>query len=205
MRRATLHLGWIAGALFAVAVLIAAHGIEGFEHAHHPVGLLGSSLAPRAGLFNALGFVVPGLLVAAFAVAFELELGAGEGARALRIGTGLLLVAALALELDGPATRRHALAQAISQLAWIAAAASIAIGFARAPRWRITAACGLLFAGVLLWDLVRPFAGQRGWIERGVFLLWFGWPAVLAWRALGLHARDAGTGATHRLVRPGDA
>jgi hypothetical membrane protein len=199
MRRAGLHLGWIAGALSAAAIVIAGLGLEGFDHARHPVGLLGSSLAPRAGLFNVLGFVVPGLLIAAFAVAFEFALAKATptATRAVRIGTGLLLIAALAFalqglfpidprDLDGPATRHHALAQAVSQLAWIAAAGMLAIGFSHAPRWRFVAACGLLFACVPLWDLVRPFNGERGWIERGLLLLWFAGPALLSWRALSL-------------------
>jgi hypothetical membrane protein len=196
MRRAGLHLGWIAGALSAAAIVIAGFGLEGFDHARHPVGLLGSSLAPRAGLFNALGFVVPGLMFAGFAVALELQLAPAVGSRAFRIGTGLLLIAALAFalqglfpidprELDGPETRRHALVQAVSQLAWIAAAVVSAIALARDPSWRGIAWAGLLFAGVTLWDLVQPFAAvERGWVERVLLLLWFAWPALLCRRAL---------------------
>lgn len=202
MGRAGLHLGWIAGALFAAVVAIAGLGFEGFAHSQHAVGLLGSSLAPRGGLFNALGFVAPGLFIAAFAVAFESALAPAMATRVIRIGTGLLLIAALAFalqglfpvdpqDLDGPQTRRHALAQAVSQLAWIAAAVWIASGLASTPSWRTVAACGLLFAGVLLCDLVLPFAGERGWIERGSLLLWFAWPAMLAWRALASRRRGS--------------
>jgi hypothetical membrane protein len=197
MRRAGLHLGWVAGALSAAAIVIAGLGLDGFD----AVGLLGSSLAPRAALFNALGFVAPGLLVAAFVVAFEFALPPATATRAVRIGTGLMLIAAIAFalqglfpidprDLDGPATRRHASLQAVSQLAWIAAAVMLAIGLSRARQWRFLTACGLLFACVLLWDLIRPFNGERGWIERGILLLWFAGPASLSWRALSLQQRS---------------
>src|SRR5690606_40951172 len=90
---------WLAAASCLVASLAAAAGWEGYSHARHPLALLGSALVPAPGWFNAFGFVLPGLALAATALWRWIGLGAAHWP--LRIGMLLVAISALAFAAQG--------------------------------------------------------------------------------------------------------
>jgi hypothetical protein len=198
LRRWALHLGWLAGLLAGGAVWLAARLTPGYSHALHPVGLLGSAPLPVAEWFNLAGCVAPGVCLAGFALAAERDLVAQGHGRLLRIATGLLLISGVAFaaqgwlpfdarDLDGPDSRRHAVAHALALLAWLASTALLALALrARpAPVWAAAAAavCALALGVLLAWP---PTAWLPGWqsapghAQRLVLALFFLWPALLA-------------------------
>ena len=188
-----LHAGWIAPLWFAVAVWLA--GLrEGYAPALHSVGDLGAVDAPHALLFNLAGFIVPGLLLLVFALALERAMGRDGAGRGGRLGTGLLMISALAFaaqglfafdpnELDGADSQRHASALAFALLGLMAGAMFVAASVRRLPGWRVVATFGPALAAVLLAFLVQPpqawlpmLEGRVGHAQRlvlGVYFLWF--------------------------------
>ena len=200
MTRIGLHLGWLAGASFVLAVILAASATPGYDHARHAVGLLGTTLAPHAAAFNAFGFVLSGLLLSAFAFAFERRLAAVS--RAGRVATGLLAIAGLAFaaqgvfgfdpnDLDGPVSRRHVAAVSLALLAWFAALSLLASVLGKRGAWRGTAVVAGCAALTMLVLTLSPFdtLGGAGWTQRAQWALFFAWPAFAAWTAL---RRDQG-------------
>lgn len=201
-RRIGLHLGWIGGLLFAAAVVVAARGLQGYQHARHPVGLLGVDAAPDGLGFNSVGYGAAGLALGGFALALEAELMRRGLGRLTRVATGLLLIAALAFaaqgllpldprDLHGPLSRRHAVAHAIALLAWLPSTALLAwsLGSLRALRGTAWLAAVFAFAfGLLLaWPAtlwLPGWAAAPGWAQRAVLLLYFLWPALLSVRLL---------------------
>ena len=176
------HAAWIAPALFALAMLLAATGVPEYSHRQHPVALRGTAGLPHAALFNALAFVLPGMLLA----------WAGQGLRAAlqnagwlaRIGIVLVQLSALAFamqgllpinpqDMDSPASRLHALAWMLWWIAFVPGVLLLALG-ARGGPW-FTLAC--VAAGVLV-PLIAVFAPIGLWVglaQRLAFGLWFGW------------------------------
>lgn len=193
-----LHLGWLAGLLAGAALLYAASVTPGYSHARHPVGLLGSAPLPVADLYNLAGLVAPGVCLAGFALAAERRLVALGHGRLLRVATGLLLIAGLAFaaqgllpfdarDLDGPASRRHAVAHALALLAWLASTALLVPALRRrpAPAWASSvAACSALALGLLLaWPptaWLPAWTAAPGHAQRSALALFFLWPALLA-------------------------
>lgn len=201
-RRFGLHLGWICGLLFAGAVYFAAQGLPGYLHARHPIGLLGVAAAPSALVFNTVAYGVAGLALAGFALALESELMRRGLGRLSRVATGLLLIAALAFaaqgllplnpqDLDGPLSRRHAVAHAVALLAWLPSTALLALGLASVPSLRgaglLAAVFALGFGLLLAWPATHwlpGWAASPGWAQRLVLLIYFLWPALLSLRLL---------------------
>lgn len=190
---ACLHTGWIAPLWFALATWLA--GLRaGYQPALRSVGDLGALDAPHAWLFNWLGFIAPGLLLLLFALALERVMtrdGAGRGGR---LGTGLLMISALAFaaqgvfafdptELDSLASQRHASALAFALLGMMAGALFVAASVRRLAGWRALAAFGPALAALLLAFLVQPpqawlpmLEGRIGHSQRlvlSVYFLWF--------------------------------
>jgi hypothetical protein len=202
VRRIGLHLGWVGGLLFAGAVWFAARELPGYEHARHPVGLLGVAAAPSALVFNLVAYGTAGLAVAGFALALEAELMRRGLGRITRLATGMLLIAGLAFaaqgllpldpqDLDGSLSRRHAVAHAIALLAWLPSTALFALALWRAPALRgmawLAAAFALALGGLLVWPAtlwLPGWAASPGWAQRLLLLAWFLWPALLAVRLL---------------------
>jgi hypothetical membrane protein len=200
MRMAGIHLGWIAGVLCLLAMLVAGASTPGYSAVRHPVSLLGTAWSPHAMSFNLVGFGLAGLSIAGFALAFERALARGTGQRALRIGTGLLLIAGLAFaaqglypldpeDLDATSSRRHAVANAVWRIAWIAAVTVLAFALRHARGWRLLCGSGVMLAVALAVDLVTPLVvlvpGWRampGTIERVALGAMLGWIALLVWR-----------------------
>ena len=94
LERFALHLGWLAPVCW-IAVL-AVFALLWPQTASAPLGKLGAPDAAGAAWFNALGLMVPGGMLFGFTLGLEraaLRDGAG---RALRLGTGMLMIATLA-------------------------------------------------------------------------------------------------------------
>lgn len=206
-RRLALHLGWIAPLWLAAALAAAAALLPGAAGA--PIGSLGAVGAPGAAWFNALGLALPGLMLLAFSIALESTLAGSGAGRALRLGTGMLMISALAFaaqgafpfdpsEPDGAASQRHAAALALSLLALVAASAFVAVGLRRTPRW-CALAWGGLFLGATLalflacppQQLFPPLEGRPAAAQRLVLAAYFGWFALAAGVALGRHRDGA--------------
>ncbi|WP_394000814.1 DUF998 domain-containing protein [Luteimonas sp. WGS1318] len=185
MTRARL-VPWVLGAhactLFGLLVFAAMTGLP----ARAPLALPGASGMPLAWLFNLLAWTGPGFVVAG--VAWRLRGGLGPDAgRVAGIALQLWLLSALAFaaqgllpldveELDAGASRWHALAWMLWNLAFAAAAllAGLALRAVRMPSLG-------LFAIVAL-GLLAPGVFGSGIGERVVLACWWLWTAVLAWR-----------------------
>ena len=181
-------LAAIAAALSFVAA-VAGFGamLEGYSQALHPVGLLGARGVPRAPLFNAFGFLLPGML-AAF-VAWRLRATVGDAAPwAARIGAWLALLSALAFaaqgllsldprDLESTASRAHATAWTLWWVAFVPAALLLAVGL-RSRRG--LALAGLVAAVIVValavspLDLLAPAVAQRV-----VFATWLAWVVLV--------------------------
>ena len=201
VRRLALHLGWIAPLWFAAAVALAAMLLPGAASA--PLGQFGAISAPSAAWFNALALVLPGLMLLAFSIALEAAVAPDGTGRTLRLGTGMLMISALAFaaqgvfpfdpsEPDGPASQRHAATLALALIALVAASAFVFPGLCRMRHWRTLAICGALLGAALAifltWppqQLFPPLEGRHAAAQRLVLATYFGWFALAAGVALG--------------------
>lgn len=184
MRRLPAYLSWLAAVSCLVAALAAAAGWEGYSHARHPLALLGSALAPAPGWFNAFGFVVPGLALAATALWRWIGLGAAHWP--LRIGMLLVAFSALAFAAQGlfpldpermeaAASRQHALAWTVWWVSFVPGAALLTVGDLRQRLVHATAALAVPLAILALPGVLpAPLAARLA------FALWFGWWLVLS-------------------------
>jgi hypothetical protein len=150
-----------------------------------PLAWSGARGMPLAWLFNGLAWIGPGLVVAFAALRLRATLpDAGLGAG---IALRLLLLAALAFaaqgvwtldtnELDAGASRWHATAWMVWNLAFGAAALMAGIALRRV-RWPSLVICALVALCLLLPSL---FGDQLG--ARVVLVCWWSWTLLLAWR-----------------------
>lgn len=191
---------WLAGpaaALLFTASLVgfAAARTDGYSHATKAVSELGVVGAPHAVAFNLLGFILPGLLVAAVGVALRRRLETRTGP-ALLAASGLLYAAAGVYPADmadrGSAlTLAHLAAAMLSGVTW-ASALFIVVPYLRSQpgltRWgRLTPWFVLFPIANIGWQgayqatgLVMPGWGQR--IAFAGFFLWFAVTGFLLWR-----------------------
>lgn len=199
---AWLHAGWLAGVVFGLALAWAGAQLEGYDHGRHSVGVLGSTRSPVAGAFNAVGYELPGVLLAVFAASLRARLrdaGAGFGAR---LGADLMLVSGLAFAAqgllpidlsdgDGPASQRHVMALMLALIAMLASMAVLGAGLRHVAAWRPLPQAGMALAALLLLSLAWPahawlpgWEGRSGFSLRLSLLAYFAWPAWVAWVAL---------------------
>lgn len=201
--RAGLHAGWIAGALFAVSLLGIGAATPGYEHAYEPVSFLGMRGAALAPWWNVLGFGLPGVLVAWFALAVQRPLHAAGTGSVARIGTWLLLVSGLAFagngvfafdprDTDGTSTRLHVAMLTIALLGFLPATAMFAAALRRVAGWRLLSTAGLLLGLATLLsvlqrmaDVVPGLQDHPGYAQRVTLALYFLWLALAARVALG--------------------
>ena len=185
------RLGALSGVGAAVACLAAAGiagvTLEGFSHLDHPLALLGAQGVPGARAFNAVGFVLPGLLAAVVALASYRPLPASAGWWP-RIGARMLLLSALAFaaqalfpldlqDLDGPGSGLHASAWLVWWIGFVAGAPLLAVGLPSVRR--LTAAVVLLMLAMML--------APQGWVgpalaQRIAFAAWLAWLALAPWQ-----------------------
>ena len=185
MNRWTEVAAWLATLSFVLAVAGFGGALDGYSQVLHPVALLGARDVPHARAFDALGFVLPGALMAA--VAWNLRQRMPDDAPwAARIGARLALLSALAFaaqgafsldpqDLEADISRVHATAWLLWWVAFVPAALLLAAGWRDARQRRQLAWVGIvatvLVVGVaLLPDLLLP-----GIAQRVVFAAWFGW------------------------------
>lgn len=178
MNRWLRFLPWLAAALSVAAVASKAAGWDGYSHLQHPVALLGAESVPGAGWFNALAFVVPGLLLAGAGIAWRARLDAAGWPA--RIGATLVVLSALAFaaqgvlpldpeQLDSGDGRYHAAAWTLWWVSFVPGAALLASG-AR-PRWLHVAAA----IAVPVLALLAPALAGPALAQRLAFAAWFGW------------------------------
>ena len=200
--RLGLHAGWVAGAVFAVALSWLGAVVPGYDHAHMPVSFLGMRGVAQAQCWNIAGFIVPGLLVACFALSLQAPLRR-DGAGALaRIGTWLLLISGLAFagngvfaydlaEPDGMASKLHVAMLTIALLGFLPATAMFAAALRRVAGWRLLSTAGLLLGLATLLsvlqrmaDVVPGLQDHPGYAQRVTLALYFLWLALAARVAL---------------------
>lgn len=186
--------------LLVAAALAFALAVDGYEHAQHPLALLGAKGMPRAITFNLLGFVLPGALVAF--VAWRLRARLDEASWLARVGAWTLLLSALSFaaqglfpldpaDLDGRGSGLHASAWMGWWIAFATGALLLASGLRRggapaAGRRGVLAAASLAAAlAVLFFVLLAPALLPGGAMQRLAFAAWF------AWVLLAAHAADA--------------
>lgn len=182
MRRDALPLALLAAVSFALALLLAGAGLPEYSHRVHPVALRGATGLPGAMLFNAGAFLLPGigLLLASRGLRSVL---APRG-WAARIGLTLAQLSVLAFaaqgafpldarELDGDASRLHALAWMLWWIAFVPGMALLAVGARRDAR--LAGACLLAGALVPLLAVLAPVGAWVGLAQRLAFAAWFGW------------------------------
>ena len=175
--------------LVAVVLLLATASVwstlsPGYLHGLHPLSLLGAKGMPQATAFNALAYVVPGLIAA--------HLGWGlrrywHARWASRIGGNVLMLSGLAFaaqgvlpldpgDLDGAASQRQAAAWMLWWLAFVVGTALLAWGERGRDKARTLVRCSALAAmaltllAVVLPQLIAPALAQRAGV--GVWLLW---------------------------------
>lgn len=202
LHRFGLHAGWLAGVVFAVALLWLGAVVPRYEHAHMPVSFLGMRGVRLAACWNIAGFILPGVLVAWFALALLAPLQRDGTGMLARIGVWLLLISGLAFagngvfpydlsEPDGPASKLHVAMLTIALLAFLPAALSLALGLRAHPGWRPLVGPGLLLVLAVLLsvaqrmtDLVPPLHGNPGYAQRITLALYFLWLALASLVAL---------------------
>ena len=202
LTRPGLHAGWIAGAVFAVSLLVLATITPGYEHAHQPVSFLGMHGAPFALSWNLFGFGLPGLLVVIFALSLQAALRPSGVGPAVRIGTWLLLISGVAFagngvfafdpqSTGGTSTKLHVAMLTISLLAFLPSAAMLAVGLRRLQAWRGLSTLGPVLAlGTLLSvlqrisDVVPALQGNPGYAQRITLAMYFLWMLLAAMVAL---------------------
>jgi len=202
MKRIGLHAGWLAGAVFLVALLAIAALTPGYRHAQQPVSFLGMAGMPLAAGWNLFGFIVPGLLVAWFAWSLQAPLRRDDAGALVRIGAWLLLISGLAFAgngvfaydfaaPDGPASKLHVAMLTIALLAFLPSALLLALGLRSRPGWRALRTGGALLAAATLLsvfqrmaDLVPALQDSPGYAQRITLALYFLWLALAARVAL---------------------
>lgn len=197
-----LHGGWFGPLWFVLVALLAGAWREAYVPATQSLSMLGAVGAPGAGWFNLLGYIVTGVVLLLFVIALERGMQRDGAARGGRLGTGLLMVSALAFaaqgvfafdpaELDAATSQRHASALAFALLGLMAGAMFVAASLRRAPRWRMLTRVGPALAALLLVFLVQPpqqlvpaLAGQPGHAQRLILAVYLGWFVLAALVAL---------------------
>lgn len=202
MKEPGLHAGWIAGIVFAAALLVLGAIAPGYEHATMPVSFLGMQVMPTAVYWNVAGFIAPGLLIAWFALSLLAPLQADGVGPAARIGVWLLLISGLgyagngvfAYDLARPdelASKLHVAMLTIALLGFLPSALMFALGLRGRPGWAPLVGPGLVLAVAVLLsvlqrmaDVVPGLEGNPGYAQRITLVLYFLWVALAARTAL---------------------
>lgn len=204
-RRWPLLLAGLTAASSVLAYAWTAQRLPGYRHWAHPVAWAGASGQPDGRVFNLFALIMPGLLMAAVAWMLRARLPVGSGWPA-RLGAQMAGLAGLAMAaqglwildvaaMHGAATRAHATSWMLWMIATTAAAALLAIGVWRWPRWRALAGTSALLAitmpvapAVLTTVIPGPL------LQRLLWLAWWLWWLSIGWTL----ARVADPAATAR-------
>ena len=148
------------------AVVAYAAALDGFSHLVHPIGLLGAHGMPGAIGFNALAFVLPGVVAAVVGVRLRGRIPTTAGMLA-GMGCWMLAISGMAFaaqgllpldvnSLDGPISQRHAAAWLLWWVAFTPGAIALAVGLGRQSGWHRFALAQAVLAGVVLLMVVVP-------------------------------------------------
>ena len=201
MSRFALHAGWLAGVVFLAALAGFGAALAGFSQALHPVDLLGADGVSHAAGWNMLGYALPGLLVAAFAIALQRPVAAAGIGVSGRIGGWLLMFSGLAFaaqallpldpqSLDGADSKLHVATGMLSLVAWLPSALLLPLALHGRAGWRPALAGGPLLAALAIACLALPpdawagIADGPGAVQRLGLCAQFAWPALAAFCAL---------------------
>ncbi|HEV2815995.1 MAG TPA: DUF998 domain-containing protein [Allosphingosinicella sp.] len=194
--RGAERLGWAgpaAAALFAASLLgFAAIRTDGYSHATKAVSELGAVGAPNALAFNLLGFVLPGLLVAALAGGLRAALKSSAGPLLLGL-SGLFFLGAGVFPVDMTATGSalsvtHLAMAQLSGLAFAIAVFPLGSAMRRHPHFaalgRVTPWFLLFLLTNVAWQVVWQATGSilPGWGQRIAFGGYFVWTALAGYR-----------------------
>jgi hypothetical membrane protein len=178
------HAGALAAACSALAAIGFGAALSGYSHLQYPLAWLGAHGIDRAPAFNALGFVLPGLLAACAALVLRSRLPA-EAGWAGRIGAGLLLLSTLAFaaqgvfpldahDLEGPRSQLHATCWMLWWIAFTPGAALLAVALRRVSGWRgYSGRAALAALVVLLFALAPPVLLPPPLAQRLAIIAWF--------------------------------
>lgn len=182
MKRGALPLVLLASGSFALALLLAGIGLPEYSHRIHPVALRGATGLPGALPFNAGAFLLPGIALLLASHALRPALAARGWAARIGLTLAQLSVLAFAMqgalpldarELDGDASRLHALAWMLWWIAFVPAMALLSIGARRGAGFAV--ACLLAGTLVPLLAVLAPVGAWVGLAQRLAFAAWFGW------------------------------
>jgi len=190
---------------FTTALLLANLGLPEYSHRVHPVALRGATGLPSAFFFNLFAFALPGLLL--LWAGQHLRERLGDIGWVARIGIVLAQLSALAFalqgalpldarELDGDASRLHALAWMIWWIAFVPAMALLAVGARRGAGFAVV--CLLAGALVLVLAVLAPVGAWVGLAQRLTFAAWFGWWLYAAFALNRASASATGSSPTAR-------
>lgn len=194
-------------ACFLISLLGFGAALPGYSHASHPVALLGARGVPHWVAFDALGFVVPGLLAwwAHVRAGWQWQVGAVPMGRVAAIGWTLCTIAALAFAAQGLLAvdvtrgfgygvgRLHTAVYMVWWIAFAAGAVLVAIGAGPTTALR-RARIGTLLAAivVLAFALFVTVPGAPALGQKIGFAAWLAWLVAIV----------PGTTATRRAVQP---
>ncbi len=183
-------LGGIAAVLFILAVIGFGAALPGYLPLAHPVALLGAIGVPNARAFNAVAFVLPGLLAVGVALRL-LARGPRTAPWSLRVGGQMLLLSGLAFaamgvlpldasDIESRASQYHASAWMVWVLAFVPGAVLSGLGERRVTGGKRLAVLHLA-AGVLvgLGALVLQMVMPAPLAQRLAFVAWAVWLALV--------------------------
>jgi hypothetical membrane protein len=188
----------------ATIVALAAARTDGYSHLTKAVSELGSTDAPHQLLFNLLGYILPGLLIAGFAYGLRAQFNS----RRAQLPFVLLAISGLLLTLAGicpmdmsqraaPVSLLHAAGSLGSGLAWLLCAFTLGRPLRSQPAWlslaiplQLLTWTGLLL--IVLIGVVSPATPGLG--QRVSFAVYFLFVLLLARRLYSLKSTSSASG-----------
>ena len=194
-------LGIGACVLFWSAVLIFGALRPSYSHAANKISELGALGTPNATLWNLIGFIVPGLLLAVAGGTIAVSVGS-KRSRTHTLARWLLVISGLAIAGQGVFaaemangvavitswhTKGHFIMSLISAIAWIIGALLLVAPMKRNPDWRGWRPISIAFV-VLAVAGVFTLQGRLpdGLAQRIVDAIYFGWFVSLSLRLVQL-------------------
>ena len=186
----------VAATLFWTALVAFGAVRTGYSHLTKAVSELGAVGAPHALAWNVLGFIVPGLLLAAAGMAIAAVVDGRSGPlRWLLTGSGLAFAATGIFPalmhhgspvMHAPSTIGHVVMLLLSSLLWLIAVCLVLRTMSQQPRLRpllvpcaiVTVIALLGFAANVFHAAIQPLAYRPGLAQRlgfAGYFLWFVW------------------------------
>ena len=188
-----------AAIVFWIALFAFGAWYPGYSHATRAISELGAFGAPHALAWNLVGFIAPGLLLAACGTGIALAVdGTSRILPSLLVlsGLGFAGTGAIPAEMangtpvmDSRWTAGHLIMTVVSALPWVIGAWVLAVRVVRRDGWSdpalvagvmaMVATCGLslnVFSGAIPYFAVAP-----GLAQRTAFAAYFAWFGIVSW------------------------